>query len=120
MRERVVDTLQDLLAMESDLHSDMAPIIRYVRRRLEAVGMRVRQVGPERYPALIATYGKNGMLFSGHLDTVPVGSNWTMFQGEIDGNRIYGRGTTDMKGACAAMIGLPVISSRRGYPSGYA
>ena len=118
MRERVVDTLQDLLAMESDLHSDMAPIIRYVRRRLEAVGMRVRQVGPERYPALIATYGKNGMLFSGHLDTVPVGSNWTMFQGEIDGNRIYGRGTTDMKGACAAMIEAAGDLVKEGVPFG--
>ncbi|NLT38346.1 MAG: M20 family metallopeptidase [Methanomassiliicoccus sp.] len=104
MKEKVLDTLQDLLAMESDLHCDMSTIIRYTRRRLEAVGMRVKQVGPERYPALLATYGKNGMLFSGHLDTVPLGSNWAMFQGEIDGNRIYGRGTTDMKGACAAMI----------------
>jgi len=104
MRTKVVDTLQDLLAMDSDLHADMAPILRYTRRRLEAVGMRVRQVGPQRYPALIATYGKNGMLFSGHLDTVPVGDNWTMFQGEVDGNRVYGRGTCDMKGACAAMI----------------
>jgi acetylornithine deacetylase/succinyl-diaminopimelate desuccinylase-like protein len=104
MKVKVVDTLQDLLAMDSDLHADMAPIVRYVRRRLESAGMRVRQVGPEKFPAIVATYGKNGMLFSGHLDTVPVGSNWSMFQGEIDGNRIYGRGTTDMKGACAAMI----------------
>ena len=58
--------------MDSDLHADMAPIVRYVKRRLESAGMRVRQVGPEKFPAIVATYGKNGMLFSGHLDTVPV------------------------------------------------
>jgi acetylornithine deacetylase/succinyl-diaminopimelate desuccinylase-like protein len=104
VRTRVVDTLQDLLAMDSDLHADMTPILRYSKRRLESAGMQVRQVGPERYPALLATYGKNGMLFSGHLDTVPVGSNWTMFQGEVDGNRVYGRGACDMKGSCAAMV----------------
>ena len=40
MREKVLDTLQDLLAMESDLHSDMSTIIRYTRRRLEAAGIR--------------------------------------------------------------------------------
>jgi acetylornithine deacetylase/succinyl-diaminopimelate desuccinylase-like protein len=90
--------------MDSDLHCDMTPIVRYVRKRLEGAGMKVWTVGPDRFPAVIATYGKNGMMFSGHLDTVPVGSNWSMFQGETDGNRIYGRGTTDMKGACAAML----------------
>jgi acetylornithine deacetylase/succinyl-diaminopimelate desuccinylase-like protein len=104
LENKVVATLQDLLAMESDLKSDMVPIVRYVRRRLEAAGMRVWTVGPDKYPAILATYGKGGMMFSGHLDTVPIGSSWAMFQGEMDGNRIFGRGTTDMKGACAAMI----------------
>ncbi len=104
MRDDVVDTLLALLSMDSDLHSDMTPIVSYVRHRLERAGMAVRVVGPSRFPALLATFGENGLIFSGHLDTVPIGSGWSKGQGEEEGNRIYGRGTADMKGACAAMI----------------
>ncbi len=47
------------------------------------------------------------LLFDGHIDTVPVGNeaDWTHapFGGEIDQDRIYGRGASDMKGAVAAM-----------------
>lgn len=47
------------------------------------------------------------ILFDGHIDTVPVKSEqWTVdpFAGVIKNGRIYGRGTTDMKGAVSAMI----------------
>lgn len=48
------------------------------------------------------------LLFDGHIDTVPVSNpklwQYSPFGGEIHGNRIYGRGTSDMKGAVAAMI----------------
>ena len=45
----------------------------------------------------------------GHLDTKPVGDaadEWRTdpFEPVIDGDRLYGLGSTDMKGACAAMI----------------
>lgn len=47
------------------------------------------------------------LLFDGHMDTVPVGNekDWTYppFGGEIHDGRMYGRGTSDMKGALAAM-----------------
>nr|WP_281351248.1 M20 family metallopeptidase [Sneathiella litorea] len=45
--------------------------------------------------------------FTGHLDTVPLGTEpWSFdaFAGDIHDNKIYGRGTTDMKGGVAAMI----------------
>lgn len=45
--------------------------------------------------------------FSGHIDTVPLGlSEWRVdpFSGEQNGDRIYGRGSADMKGGLAAMI----------------
>ena len=47
------------------------------------------------------------LCFSGHLDTVPLGlSQWAgdPFGGDTDGDRIYGRGSSDMKGGLAAMI----------------
>ncbi len=47
------------------------------------------------------------ILFDGHMDTVPIGdiADWTKdpFGGEVLDGRLYGRGTTDMKGAIAAM-----------------
>ncbi len=47
------------------------------------------------------------LVFSGHFDTVPVGNvDWTVpvFEGKQEGNRIYGRGASDMKSGVAAMI----------------
>jgi len=47
------------------------------------------------------------ILFDGHMDTVPVGEGdlWTFdpFEGHVEDGKIYGRGTSDMKGALAAM-----------------
>src|SRR5664280_623656 len=47
------------------------------------------------------------LLLDGHIDTVPVpdASRWTHdpFGGEIADDKIYGRGSSDMKGAVAAM-----------------
>ena len=44
--------------------------------------------------------------FNSHHDVVEVGHGWTRdpFGGELDGDRIYGRGTCDMKGGLAASI----------------
>lgn len=47
------------------------------------------------------------LLFDGHIDTVPVSdpAEWQYppFAAEVHDGKIYGRGTTDMKGAVAAM-----------------
>lgn len=47
------------------------------------------------------------LCFTGHLDTVPLGmAGWRKdpFQGELDGDRLFGRGASDMKGGVAAMV----------------
>lgn len=48
------------------------------------------------------------LLFDGHMDTVPVSdpAEWKYppFAAEIHEGRIYGRGTSDMKGALSAMV----------------
>lgn len=44
--------------------------------------------------------------FNGHIDVVEVGGGWTHdpFAGTVVGDRIYGRGTCDMKGGIAASV----------------
>jgi putative selenium metabolism hydrolase len=48
------------------------------------------------------------LLFDGHIDTVPVGNpdEWPYppFAAEVHDGKIYGRGTSDMKGAVAASV----------------
>lgn len=61
--------------------------------------------------SLIATIGgddaKAPICFTGHVDTVPLGAaKWTRdaFAGETDGDKVYGRGSTDMKSGIAAFV----------------
>ncbi len=51
--------------------------------------------------------GKSAICFCGHMDTVPLGNApWQHgpFSGEIVGDKIYGRGASDMKSGLVAMI----------------
>lgn len=53
--------------------------------------------------------------FSGHLDTVPLGvTPWSRapFSGKIEGDKLYGRGTSDMKGGVAAMVAAALRAAR--------
>ncbi|MCW5716056.1 MAG: M20 family metallopeptidase [Bauldia sp.] len=54
------------------------------------------------------------LLYCGHLDTVPLGAHpWSVepFGGERKDDRLYGRGTTDMKGGVASMlVGLAALA----------
>jgi len=104
MRDEIVDTLLELMGIDSDNRADKAPIVRYATDRLTEIGMDVSIVGESDCPAICATRGEGGLAISGHLDTVPVGDYWTHDQGEIVDGRIYGRGTMDMKGAVAASL----------------
>lgn len=60
----------------------------------------VARIGPE---------GPGGVLLSAHSDVVPVqGQAWTRppFEMTQEGDRVFGRGTTDMKGYLASMLSL--------------
>jgi acetylornithine deacetylase len=58
--------------------------------------------------------GTGGLAFSGHMDTVP-DTGWTTdpWDGRIEGGRLHGLGSTDMKGPLAACI-----VAARGLPAG--
>jgi len=51
--------------------------------------------------------GGRSLMLSGHMDTVPAGSAaWSRapFGGEVEGNRLYGRGAVDMKAGIASNL----------------
>jgi succinyl-diaminopimelate desuccinylase len=56
------------------------------------------------------------LLLNGHIDVVPPGEGWTVdpFGGEIRGNRIYGRGSCDMKSGIASMMAAMISVKRSG------
>src|SRR6516225_5465736 len=79
---------------------------------LEEAGFRVAyHEFAEARTSLVASIGvrdgKAPICFTGHIDVVPLGAApWThdAFAGETDGDRLYGRGSTDMKGGIAAFV----------------
>ncbi len=61
------------------------------------------------------------IVLSGHFDTVPLGSKkWITdpFAGEIKDNKIWGRGSSDMKGGLAAMICASIEAFNESEPEG--
>ncbi|HUJ01781.1 MAG TPA: M20 family metallopeptidase [Usitatibacter sp.] len=89
---------------------------RHLGALLESAGFRVSyHEFAEARTSLIAHIGVTGsrppLCFTGHLDIVPLGSaRWTRdpFAGETDGDRLYGRGSTDMKGGIAAFVAAAI------------
>src|SRR5438552_124460 len=80
---------------------------------LEAAGFAVAyHEFAEGRTSLIATIGSDEaggppLCFTGHIDIVPLGAKpWVHdpFAGETDGDRLYGRGSTDMKSGIAAFV----------------
>jgi succinyl-diaminopimelate desuccinylase len=85
---------------------------RHLGSLLEAAGFEVQyhEFAPAR-TSVVATIGgrqeKPPICFTGHIDIVPLGmAAWTKdpFAGETDGDRLYGRGSTDMKSGIAAFV----------------
>lgn len=91
---------------------DERAVIDVARSYLASIpGVIVEDVGvaPER-PMLVATLAGAGpgrtLTFAGHIDTVPVGAGWTRdpFGAEVADGRLYGRGSSDMKGGVAGFM----------------
>jgi succinyl-diaminopimelate desuccinylase len=94
----------------------------YIGKLLEEGGFKVRfyEFDKKRTSLVARSEGMGGkapICFSGHIDTVPLGAAaWSKdpFNGEIDGDKVFGRGASDMKGGVAAMVvavlRLPEIS----------
>ncbi len=79
-------------------------------RRLQALGFTIEVINQGGVRNFWARLGSSGpvLCFAGHTDVVPPGplDAWHSppFEPEIRDDRLYGRGTADMKGSLAAMI----------------
>ena len=126
-RQRVEDKREELISLTQDLvkiptvnppgefYSDC---VEYLNKRFKSKGFAtqiIRAIGTpgdtDRYPRQnIVANISNGegpcVHFNSHIDVVAVGSGWTQppFEGKVVGDKIYGRGSCDMKGGLAASI----------------
>ncbi|RWX81442.1 M20 family peptidase [Neorhizobium lilium] len=108
-----VSFLQKLVAIDScDPPGGELDIAKLVHQQLLDVGIEseLEEFLPGRANVLGRIRGtgeKGAFVLSAHMDTVPVGTvRWLRgpFSGEIADGRLYGRGSSDMKGALVAMI----------------
>ncbi|QWC19297.1 M20/M25/M40 family metallo-hydrolase [Halorubrum sp. 2020YC2] len=110
-REELVSLALDLLAVDtSNPPGDTREIVAAIERFLDPLPVEVERfaVDPAKPNLLVRVPGASDrtLLYTGHLDTVPFDDDaWTRDPlGERAGDRVYGRGATDMKGAVASML----------------
>jgi succinyl-diaminopimelate desuccinylase len=78
----------------------------FVKGWLESRDIPVDELDVRGMPLLAASVGAGGgqrIVLHGHLDVVP--GHDDQFSPRVEGDRLYGRGAYDMKGALAAMMG---------------
>ena len=111
---RTLEILDRLIAFPTVSRDSNLDLIDWVQDLLQTAGFTVTRIwSPDRTKAgLFARIGPGvdgGICLSAHTDVVPVdGQVWTRpaFQLTDDGDRLFGRGTTDMKGFLASALSL--------------
>ena len=120
-RDELISLTQDLIRIPTinPPGQNYREICDYLGKRLKASGYAVELVRADGAVGDIELYPRWNMVarregrspgetvhFNSHHDVVEVGRGWTVdpFGGELKDDRIYGRGTCDMKGGLAASI----------------
>ncbi len=112
MSTHLYEVLERLVAFDTvSIHSDV-PAMEYLAGEFDGAGFETAlhhfNISGQPQANLVAWAGPprpDGLIISGHLDTVPVegqpGWDRDPFRVEITGDRVFGRGTSDMKGFLA-------------------
>jgi acetylornithine deacetylase len=113
MQAATLDILGRLIAFPTISAKSNVALIEYAETLLAEAGFWTQRIQDPELPkcGLIAQLGEGagGVLLSAHSDVVPVaGQNWTRppFELTQEGDKLYGRGSTDMKGFLASMLSL--------------
>lgn len=108
-REEQVISLCQKLIQQKSYSGEESGVVGVLSENMKQMGF--DEVTVDKYGNIIGCIKGNSpgkkVLFDGHIDTVPVTeeAEWLYppFAAEIHDGKIYGRGTSDMKGAVAAM-----------------
>ncbi|MFT8347940.1 YgeY family selenium metabolism-linked hydrolase [Clostridium saccharoperbutylacetonicum] len=108
-QERLIKLCQDIIKIQSYSGKE-GDVVRCLEENMKNIGF--DEVIVDNYGSIIGkikgTSPGKKILFDAHIDTVPVENpkEWKHdpFGAEICEDKIYGRGTSDMKGSLAAMI----------------
>ena len=126
MENSIVDLLSGLVRINSaNLTLSQGPgeseIAKFIQHRLDELklGSEIQTIAPDRHNLIAVIPGANpakSLLLNGHLDTVGVEGMDDPFNLRREGDRLYGRGTYDMKGSLAIMLKLAGYFSRHPPP----
>ena len=109
MNQELIKETQNLLSFESypGKERDVSDYVELLMKRLG-----YRDVTRDEYGSIFGFIGPKqettAILFDSHTDVMPVRGKWEHppFAGEISNGRLYGRGSTDMKGSlCSSIYG---------------
>lgn len=112
--QNVITLLDQLIQFDTTSHLSNLQVIDFIKDYLERFNIKSQLVTSEdgQKANLFATIGpqkEGGVVLSGHTDVVPVeGQDWAtnpFIMAERD-NRLYGRGTCDMKGFIATALAM--------------
>ena len=120
--ENSIKILTDLIAFKTISGENNSPLIDYCDNILNSLGaVSFRTYDDEKKRVnLFSTLkskngnGKNPIILSGHTDVVPVSKGWSSdpFVGTIKDDKLYGRGSCDMKGFIACLLAYaPILSN---------
>jgi acetylornithine deacetylase len=109
----LVDTLQQLVAIDSTSSRSNLPVLDWLEPRVRRLGFEARRMtwkdadGVEK-GNLIGRLGPDepgGLALVGHTDCVPFDPDWDeALSGVIRDGKLFGRGSADTKGSIAAML----------------
>lgn len=115
------EILKELIAFPTVSSDPNRALINYCAELLRGVGAEVSILEDDtghkaNLYATIGPSGVPGVLLSGHTDVVPIeGQNWTVPPFELTENdgKLFGRGTTDMKGFVASAMSMALKAGER-------
>lgn len=118
-----IELLEGLIAIDTtNPPGNEIAAARYLASVLEPYGFicEVQDLGDNRanLSAVIGHTDGPELMLNGHLDVVPAAGEWRTdpFQMNEIGDRLYGRGTADMKGGIAAMCEAAIRVAQKGGP----
>jgi len=108
-KQELIGICQELVRRPS-VSGEEDKVAKFIKKTMEELGYDEAWI--DEYGNVIGKIeGKEkgkSLVFEGHMDTVPVTNpeDWKYdpFGAEIENGKIYGRGTSDMKGALSAMV----------------